>query len=83
SSSECRRVEDSPAHFLYQSEKSPHPISETEDSRICDAVFEYTNRRVLLEGQETKLRPKLQAICHAVSHFQLPPVILALQGFPT
>ncbi len=66
----------------YQSEKSPLPISETEDARICEAVFEYTNRLVLLEGQETKLRPKLQAICHAVSHFQLPPVILELQGFP-
>ncbi len=56
----------------------PHIKNET-----CEAVFEYTNRLVMLEGQEPQLWPRLQAICHAVSHFQLPPVMLKTQGFPT
>ncbi len=60
--------------------KSPPPHIENE---ICDAVFEYTSRLVMLEGQETQLWPRLQAICHAVSHFQLPPVMLKMQSFPT
>ncbi len=49
------------------------------ENESCDAVFEYTNRRVLLEGQETQSRPCLQAICHAVSHFQRAPVMLKMQ----
>ncbi len=54
------------------------------ENAVCDALFEYTNRLVLLEGQEPQLWPRLQAFCHAVSHFQLSPVMLKMQGlFPT
>ncbi len=53
------------------------------EKKICDAVFEYTSRLVMLEGQEPQPWLRLQAICHAVSHFQLPPVMLKMQGFPT
>ncbi len=59
--------------------KNPPPHIE---NKTCDAVFEYTNRPViLLEGQEPQLWPRLQAIRHAASHSQLPPVVLKMHGF--
>ncbi|CAD7972792.1 unnamed protein product [Amoebophrya sp. A120] len=32
---------------------------------------------------QTQLRPELQAICHAVLHFRLPPVMRKMHGLPT
>ncbi|CAD7959921.1 unnamed protein product, partial [Amoebophrya sp. A120] len=60
--------------------KIPPPHIEME---ICDAGFEVPNRLVMLEGQEPQSWSRLQAICHAVSHSQLPPIMLKMQGSPT
>ncbi len=32
---------------------------------------------------QTQLRPELQAMCHAVSHFRLPPAMRKMHDFPT
>ncbi|CAD7933056.1 unnamed protein product [Amoebophrya sp. A120] len=37
----------------------------------------------MLEGQEPQSWPRLQAICHAVSRSQLPPIMLKMQGLTT